>query len=311
MLRSTLVLLLVLSGLGPTVASAQCEGVTAIEGEADLVRELTSALMARGIVLDAASTALGGATVRIEALPSGGVRLELRGPDGSSAAREVARVTTAAMLIESWTEATRMDLLEPPPVTTHAPEPPAPEPAAPIVDPVPTERSALGNVAAHGVAAFGNEGSSWFGAQIDGCAQAGPVCLGGAFRYLSDSGLSDGTTSEGSSRTYLGGDLAVSLPFHPAPDVTLTPALALGLGWLESVVLGAPRTVTIDGLRAIGSASFAGAVALIDWLSLELRLAVTWSPLAHQSGWAADGASFDPDPVVLGSVLLGLRAEIR
>jgi hypothetical protein len=64
-------------------------------------------------------------------------------------------------------------------------------------------------------------------------------------------------------------------------------------------------------MRALVRGSFAGAVAMLDWLSLELQLAVTWSPLARQAAWMIEDASVDPDPVVLASVTLGLRAEIR
>lgn len=294
-------------------AQAQCELSMTIDGDPVLVSAMRAALSERGVGLDDPHcSAAESSSLTVTRTAAGGVRLELHAPDGSNASRDVDRVTTAAMLVESWTEATRLDLLEPPLVRAASADTATSEPTEPpTLVPDPPTPSTLVTLTAHGIFAVGDEGSTWFGAQIGACAHAGPACIGANVRYLSDGGLSDGTVSEGGSRTYLGGDLELSLPFAPSAFITLTPAIALGLGWMDMVVLDGGRTVVVDGLRAMVSGSFAGAVALVDWLSLELRIAVSWSPLARQSSWMSEGASFDPDPVVLGSVLLGLRADLR
>ncbi len=294
-------------------AMAQCELSVRIDGDPTLVPAMREALAERGVTIDDPRCAAAeSSSLTVTRTAHGAVRLQLRAPDGSNASRDVDRVTTAAMLVESWTEATRLDLLEPPSLPTAPGATATSEASAPpTVAPDPAPPSTLVTLSAHGIFALGDEGSSWFGAQIGACVRAGPACIGANARYLSDGGLSDGTVSEGGSRTYLGGDLELSLPFTPVAFITLAPAIALGLGWMDMVVLDGTRTVVVDGLRAMVSGSFAGAVALVDWLSLELRIAVSWSPLARQSSWMTEGASFDPDPVVLGSVLLGLRADLR
>ncbi len=307
-------------------AAAQCGEGARIGGTPELVSSLRDALRARGgHVLEDPSCADPRA-LNVEVTPSGDrIRVMLRGPDGSSAVRDVDRMTTAALLVESWTQATQLDLLEPPRTdasTVVADE--RPDAAAVAQSPTPPASAALpeatqlaeptapvATVSAAAIAAFGNEGSSWFGAQLGACAHAGPTCLGGSLRYLADSGLSDGTPAEGGQRTSLGVDVDVSLPFSVGAGLTLTPAVALGLGWLDVIVIDATRSVVIDGVRALVSGSFAGAVALIEWLALELRFALTWSPLARQLAWTAQGLSVDPDPVVLASVMLGVRADIR
>jgi len=291
-------------------AAAQCEGVW-IEGAPELASSLRDALMVRSVrVLEDPSCATS-ASVSVEVAMSerGLVRVVLLGPEGAAAVRDVDRIGTAALIVESWTRATELDLLEPAPplaVTPVATVSPEPEPAA-----VPETHTAAVTITAAAIVAFGDEGSSWFGAHLGACAHAGPTCIGGSLRYLSDSGLSD-ATSEDSQRTFVGGDLDVSLPFDVAPGFILTPAVALGLGWLDIVVVDETgRTVVTDALRALVSGSFAGAVALVDWLSLELRFTGSWSPLARQSTWVDQGVKIDPDPVFLGSVMLGVRADIR
>jgi hypothetical protein len=287
--------------------AAQCDGVW-IAGAPELTRALHEALDERHLqVIDDPSCATH-ASVAVEVAMSeqGLVRVVLLGAEGATAVRDVDRMTTAALIVESWTRATELDLLEPH-RDAPAPEAPAPEP---IVE-APTPRTAVATLSAAAIAAFGDEGSSWFGAHLGACAHAGPTCVGGSVRYLSDSGLSD-APSENSQRTYVAGELDVSLPFDVAPGFILTPAVALGLGWLDVVVVDdSGRTVVTDALRALVSGSFAGAVALVDWLSLELRLSATWSPLARQSTWIDQGVSIDPDPVFLGSLMLGVRADIR
>ena len=302
-------------------ARAQCGDAARVEGTAVLASLLRDALRSREARFLEHASCVGENSVVVDVTltQEGRIRVVLRGPDGSNAMREVDRMTTAALLVESWIEATRLDLLEAPRVhggagtvegiatTTEAST--EAEVGASLPTPEPTAVVAVASAAA--IAAFGNEGSSWFGVELSGCARAGPTCIGGSLRYLSDSGLSDGSSTEDGQRNYVGADVDLSLPFGVGTNLTLTPTVALGLGWLDVVVTGRGRPVIIDSLRATVSASFAGAVALAEWLSLELRLAAAWSPLARQMAWMTGGLNVDPDPVVLASVMLGVRGDIR
>jgi hypothetical protein len=275
-----------------------------LRGDGSLVEQLRTALAASGCI-ESVET---GATIDIESAPGNRVHLAVRGPGGANAERDVDRIATAALIVESWAEATRVDLLEP----TSA-DPGVADPAeGPTLGPSqPTRAATAASLSAHGTAAFGNDGSTWFGAEIAGCARLGPTCFGGAVRYLADVGLSEGTASENGTRTMLGGDVELSLPLEPTPEVSVTPALALGLAWLDSIVYSAGRTLGVDGLRALVLGSCSVAVALVESLWLDIRVSVLWSPLARQAPWMFEGASVDSDPVVLGAASLGLRMDIR
>lgn len=233
--------------------------------------------------------------------------------------RRVERVLTAALLIESWNEASRLDLLEP--ATDALAGDAAQDEAAiasvagptavsePLIAPAP--RAASASITALGEAAFGNDASTWFGVRVGACGHAGPTCIGGSLRYLSDSGLTEGTAGGGEQRVYLGADAVLEVPIDVGGGVTLAPAITLGLGWLRMTVAEGVRSVNADVLRALVGGAFAAAIEMIDWLALEVVAAVSWSPLARQSAWLADGLSVDPDPVVFGSVSLGLRMVLR
>lgn len=299
-----------------TPASAQCAQAARLGGDAQLVPEVARALAARGIATSADSAC---APIDVEVSPSeGGVRVVLVRGAGAPMERSVERVLTAALLIESWTEAGRLDLLEP--ATDARSEPPTDAVVAPIEEPAPVVAAApaqparpspIATLHALGEAAFGNDASTWFGVRLGACGHAGPTCIGGSLRYLSDSGLTEGTATGGEQRVYLGADALLEVPIDVGSGVTLAPAITLGLGWLRMTVAEGLRSVNADVLRALVGGSFAAAVEMVDWLALELAAAVSWSPLARQAAWLADGLSVDPDPVVFGSVSLGLRMVLR
>lgn len=296
----------------PPVPSA-CVGAVRVTGESQIVESLRHALEARGMRVAGEGECVS-TSVEVERVGER-IRVAQIGA-GATLMRELDRIETAALLVESWTAATDVDLLEPPPAIA---EPAAAEvaPAAPavVVEPAAVspevDRAIVATLLALAEASFGNDGSTWFGARLGACAHAGPTCLGGSLRYLSDSGLTEGTLGTGEGRVYLGADADLSLPIVVSPLITLEPTVALGLGWFRSSVVEGTQRVDADGLRARLEGSFAAAVHLIDWLALELAVAVTWSPLARGSAWVLDGQSIDPDPVVFGAVQLGLRLELR
>lgn len=306
-------------GLGTTAASAQCPSGAFLRGDAELVAELSEALESRGTPVASSADC---ASLAVEVTASGSrIHLSLDDTTGSPTVRDLDHVATAALLVESWLEAAEVDLLEPPVATAVTSE----ETTQPTSDPPPaaTAAAATGEPSEHeeqpsvvtmiarGEAAFGNDGSTWVGARLGACAHAGPTCIGGIARYVADSGLSEGTIADGEQRVLLAVDAEVSVPIVVAPGISVIPALAVGLGWLRVTVAEEGRSGSADGFRALVTGSIAGAVALVDWLSLELTLGATWSPLARTTAWIVDGVSVDPDPIVLSAATLGLRAEIR
>jgi hypothetical protein len=299
-------------------APSDCVGTVRLEGEPSAA--FREALVARGLRVVSATECAG---VTVEVHETGGRwQLALQG-EGGGAVRELERIETAALLVESWSAAADVDLLEPSvasvpapapsvtPDTSSAPTTDATAPrAVPDAAPAPATEP-VAAVLAEGEVTLGGDGSTWFGARVGACASAGPFCLGGSLRYLADTGLSEGSLGAGEARSYLGPDLDVALPIAVSSALRVVPAIDVGVGWMHITTVDAGRTVTADEPRARLGASLSGAVRMIDWLFLELGFSFTWSPLAHSVPWITDAITIDPDPPVYGSVRLGLRAELR
>jgi hypothetical protein len=292
-------------------SAVHCDGVL-VTGDGPLVSALERRLASIGC------PRASGTTTHVEITTAGpALRLVIGDADGANEVREPADIASAALLVEAWREAAGVDLLEPTMPSVVVPDAPAtstgppPESVDALGTSAPQPRPALATIQAHGIAAFGNEGSTWFGADAAACVHAGPFCIGGVARFLMDANLDGGAAPERDRRTLLGGGVGLQLPLAVANWLTLTPSIGLGIAWFDSVAFDGARLVRTDGVRVIVDGALSAAVALADWLSLELSLAVLWSPMARQRDYTTDGAVMDADPVAFGTTSLGLRAVIR
>jgi hypothetical protein len=312
----------------PSLAHAQtCAGGVRLLGDVSAVTALAAALAPRGLHVAEEG---GCAEVTIEVDRVGERYRITLVSGGEDEMRELDRIETAALLVESWAAAAEVDLLEPVAGEVGSESESARESGSggegegagesesesesglAASEPGAAHARGMGaaTVFALGELALGADGSTWFGARLGACANIGPFCLGGSVRYLADTGLSEATLGEGESRAYLGGDVDFALPFAPTDALRVVPAVMVGVGWMHITSVEAGRTATSDEARARLGVALSGAVRIVDWLFLELAASFAWSPLAHTAPWIADSIPIDPDPPFYGSAQLGLRAEV-
>jgi len=215
---------------------------------------------------------------------------------GRRSQREVRDLATATALVESWT---RQEVV----VAMLPPEPAAkPEPATEVVV-VAAAPAAAALGAGVGLAietSRATDGSSWLGASAAGCGRLGPICAGGVLRGAADTGWS--TDSTHSRRE---ADLLATAEWPlGGGGFSLTPGIAIGLGWLQAQELGPHHDQTQDtgGLRA--GATLALGRALGAGFAIGLVLSVDRF-VAGGDASATDGTAIAPTGQLRAG--LGLR----
>jgi hypothetical protein len=249
-------------------AGAACPPVALVEGSAEITRPVTMILTQHGLAAGPSSC---GARV-IHALLSKdemtrAYSLRIVDGYGRTSDRQVADLTDAASLIESWATQEDADVLLPPPEVAPLVISQAPPPASP---PPPAGRWRL---LAAGEISRASDGSTWYGGAATGCARIGVVCLGARGRLARDGGRAIWFADL--NRT--SGDLsAVAAAGFSRGRVTIGPMIGAGVRWTRSHLTAPPLAFSADDFGFHAEAAAVVAVAL----------ARRWSVVAEVGGSA-------------------------
>jgi hypothetical protein len=280
------------TAFAPATASAQgsCGIAVRLEGEPDLVSEVSAQLALRGIDV-APPIECEGARAR---LVREGDRLRLEvASHGQVSRRPVGTVTLAAVLIETWVRTDLEGPLLAPPVLPLVTVPR--DSTISTVAPAPEPVRSVGQleVEGEGTAGASDEG---FGLFVAGCVRYRRACLGAGGRVIQmTTSLGGGSSTD---RNGAEGLAFVSLPWRRG-SWALSPSLGAGVGWLHSyspsggaTLSGAcvgsscsftPAAPSFDvsdvGLRL--EAALSGALFVGESWALQTRLAVSVAPGAH------------------------------
>jgi hypothetical protein len=155
-------------------SAAPCGG---LHGEAELVSAVGDLLAQRGVVC---------ADIHGAVRHDGGSIVVSR-EDAMPVERRVADISTAATVIESWSDRNASDPLlasHPIPEIVVAEAPSAPPPRVVIVErQAPPSTFHGSQLFAAGETSYANDRTAWAGAQVGGCVVIGPVCAAGSVRF--------------------------------------------------------------------------------------------------------------------------------
>jgi hypothetical protein len=167
-------MILICSVATHAASAAPCGG---LHGEADLVSAVGDLLAQRGVVC---------ADVRGAVRHDGGSIVVTR-DDAMPVERRVADISTAATVIESWSDRNASDPLlasHPIPVIAVAEAPAAPPPRVVIVERQAPPSSFHGSqLFAAGETSAANDRTMWAGAQVGACVVIGPMCATALVRF--------------------------------------------------------------------------------------------------------------------------------
>lgn len=270
--------------------AADCPPAAVVSGDPELAERVTDELDARGIA-DRAPAGCPRVTATIR--EQGGVLvLSLVDGYGQVGERRVRDVSTAAALIESWTRQESVD------VALAIEDEPVAAPAAAVTSSAVVVEAAPRVAPRFGVSlAFettrSDDGSTWVGGALAGCARIGRVCVGGELRGIADTRATGAT---GHARRGVDLYASVDLPFRAGP-VTVSPGLGAGLAWARTGDTGPHMDIAVSDTGAAATAHVVIARPIARAFAIEL-------------GVAGDAVVFGdggvPDLLPAGEVRIGL-----
>jgi hypothetical protein len=285
----------------PAMAIEACAIVQMTNGDSRLGESIASLLEGHGVRTQGEQCASSRAQVLVDDVADATtVAVLITDGEGKEARRRIPRddktAAVVASLVESFVlgEDTEL-LLRPDAAATAAPPP-----------------QRWGQVGLQGGLLSGADASTWYGAQLDGCARAGRSCIGLRVRFAHDdqSALSDLV------RTQWGGGALWGIPFE-GRRWQLLPAVALGVTYTRSSRFPAPlfRVSTVDydlrGQLSLGLDLFVSTSWAVR-LDVAGEVATALSHTSRQTGIDLHGllVSLVPEPPGQ-AVWLGLGLEYR
>jgi hypothetical protein len=284
--------------LGGSAAAAEpCRVAAVLEGDAELVDSITTALAGRGIETTAAAECPA-AKARI-GRRGAAIVVSVEDPDGRRSERALDDVEAAASLIESWA---RQDMnaallfgwtYAAPDRTPERPVAEAqvvPPPARPSRDPI--------TLHAGGETSIGFDGSAWVGGSVGACVRVGVACIGATARLLAGVGA-------GTRRGYdvLG---AVEVPIRRG-RIVVVPGAAVGAGRIELGTSQGQDSQRVREYGARGDAHVSIAYALAGHLAIHAGLSAGASLFGATDAQNLDGNSIPGEPRGFVRADLGLR----
>jgi hypothetical protein len=263
-------------------------------GDRILTASVASLLEQHGVSTRIERCGAARAQVRIEASSDqAAITIVIRDSEGKEARRRIERdgkvAAVAASLVESFVLGEDADLLS-------RPGSPAVEVAA-GAQPASLER--IGQIGLVGGVLFGSDSSTWYGAEIEGCARAAWSCLGVRARFAQDD--SGGGISSDLVRTQWNGSALLGMPFN-SERWQLLPAFALGVAYTRSSLFPTPFRVSVSDYDLRAQLSFGAALFLSTSWAVRLEFAGELGlALSHASRQRGDRlssllSSFVPEP---------------
>jgi hypothetical protein len=229
MMRFAGVTVVALLGLAGDADADACAPSAVVIGDDGLVRTIEAELRARGVAIagDAERPTDVTCAVHAEVAPDVDhhIRVTITDSDGRTVERLTADADTAATAIESWA---RRDMSDPL-LAGHAPITPAPAPAPHALDAAAlvTPRQRHIEVGAALDSGVSNDGGTWGGVRVRGCAMIGDACLGAQLRYGMDTQQTGDTAMLDNGRDALDLTVTVELPLE-RDRWSLVPAAGIG-----------------------------------------------------------------------------------
>jgi hypothetical protein len=292
--------------LVPRFAAAEpCAPAATLSGDPALVASVGQALAADGV----AAPTEGCPAVLASVKSQGGAIDVTIDHEGASVDRVVDAPALAATVIESWAR-TDVDApllaarpAPPPPVVvaTAAPVPQVDAPPRVVVVAAPPVRGI--HLVADVETSLASDRTTWFGPSVGACVGLGPMCAAVRVRFAS---VIEGPDTWNDQLQRRGAEVLVGgdLPFSRG-RTTITPGIAMGLGWEHTHVDGAGWHTGSEtgGLRA----EVHGGVSYRVWgrLALDLSLAIELTQATHVE---SDTTMPIPDEArMFGRVGVGVR----
>lgn len=297
-------------GTRSVAAAAACSPTALVRGPDDVVAAIEHTLAGRGITTELVDGCpFVRATISVRTV---GLSVAIEDPDGRAHDHVVTDADVAATLIESWV---RPDVEAPllaargwpgaGPRRSAAVDPETPPALVLRHDPVRTLGSAVALETS-----LGSDGSIWWGGSAATCVRLGAICAGADVRLASDSRSSGDSEVHDTARTALDVLLVADVPLRTdAFQVTL--GGGAGVGWVRSHAPHAPGVVDVDagGLRV--DAHVIVEIPVARAFAVELRAALSLSPLAHVGTYLDEGLTLAGDPRGFARVSVGLRYGAR
>jgi hypothetical protein len=301
-----------LAGLLPTVmllarpagAFEACAIVQMTNGDSRLGETIASLLEGHGVGTQGERCASSRAHVLVDDVADAAfVTVLISDGEGKEARRRIPRddktAAVVASLVESFVLGEDTDLLL------------RPDTVAPVETVAPPSRR-WGQVGLLGGLMAGVDSSTWYGAQLDGCARVGRSCVGLRARFVHD----EQSTMSDLVRNQWGGGVLWGIPFE-GQRWQLLPAVALGVSYTRSSRFPAPlfRVSTVDydlrGQLSLGLALFVTPSWAVRF-DVAGEAAVALSHTSRQSGVDLHALLVSLVPEPPGSaVWLGLGLEYR
>jgi hypothetical protein len=287
-------MILIISVAMHAASAAPCEG---LHGEAELVSAVGDLLAQRGVVC---------ADVHGAVRHDRGSIVVTR-DDAMPVERRVADVSTAATVIESWSDRNASDPLlasHPIPEIVVAEAPVAPQPRVVIVErQAPPSTFHGSQLFAAGETSYANDRTAWAGAQVGGCVVIGPICAAASVRFAQ---VVDGPAfwtglDRRSIEVLIGGDV----PINVGPGLLML-GFGGGTGEVHTRIDSKDEhrmASETGGLRAEARAVYA--YPLTRSLALDVTLSIDLSQATRSESTTT--MPLPDEPLVLGRFGFGLR----
>jgi hypothetical protein len=208
----------------------QCPPSVIVAGNSELVEKIGDILIQRGIE----TRPIGQCPMVTAWVATTDGKVKVVVEDSQKRRKEMiaADAAEAATFIESWAlSQAGLEFFESSPVS------PEPKKAEPRLKQSPAEKKKTpGDFFGGGpevLLGFDEDPSFWIGGSFAGCGRAGPVCLGGLFRYMQDLGVS--TESDDYDLSRQSADTMATLEFPmETRRIKMRPGFGLGLGWMQT-----------------------------------------------------------------------------
>jgi hypothetical protein len=287
-------MILMVSVATRAASAAPCGG---LHGEAELVSAVGDLLAQRGVVC---------ADVHGAVRHDGGSIVVSR-DDAMPLERRVADISTAATVIESWSDRNASDPLlasHPIPEIVVAEAPVAPAPRVVIVErQAPPSTFHGSQLFAAGETSYANDRTAWAGAQVGGCVVIGPVCAAASVRFAS---VVDGPAfwtglDRRSIEVLVGGDV----PINVGPGLLML-GFGGGTGQVHTRIDSKDEhrmASETAGLRAEARAVYA--YPLTRSIALDVTLSIDLSQATRSESTTT--MPLPDEPLVLGRLGVGVR----